>query len=330
MADYLYGSAHVRVLENAIVGKERLARLVQTSSLADAYALLSEFGVSLVHDAEGKILREESLLGILKKAYLTVAELTPDSTALRLWRYPYDCNNLKAAIKCFVREIDPTPMLFDFGTVEADRLISCVEKRDFSAFPSAMQKGADEALDAYAKTRNPQSVDLILDRACFEDMRSTAEDCKDAFTQSLVRIKTDLTNVMMTLRVLRMSMADAGRILLEQALLGDSKVGETSLLSIYESGEDALWQSLRHSRYERFAEQALASDMTLSTLERLADDCLMEEVKQTKFIPVGLEVMVAFLLAHEYEVRNLRIVLAGKEAGLDAATIRERIRESYV
>jgi V/A-type H+-transporting ATPase subunit C len=56
----------------------------------------------------------------------------------------------------------------------------------------------------------------------------------------------------------------------------------------------------------------------------------MALVKETKFIPLGLEVMVAFLAAHEYEVKNLRILLAGKEAGIPTQTIRERIRESYV
>ena len=53
-------------------------------------------------------------------------------------------------------------------------------------------------------------------------------------------------------------------------------------------------------------------------------------IKETKFIPIGLEVMVAFLAAHEYEVKNLRILLSGKEAGIPTATIRERIRDSYV
>ena len=41
-------------------------------------------------------------------------------------------------------------------------------------------------------------------------------------------------------------------------------------------------------------------------------------------------VLIGYLLGSEYEVRNLRILLAGLEAGLPAATLRERMRESYV
>ena len=40
--------------------------------------------------------------------------------------------------------------------------------------------------------------------------------------------------------------------------------------------------------------------------------------------------LIGSLLGSEYQVRNLRILLAGLEAGLPAATLRERMRESYV
>ena len=47
-------------------------------------------------------------------------------------------------------------------------------------------------------------------------------------------------------------------------------------------------------------------------------------------VPYGPPPLIGYLLGSEYEVRNLRILLAGLEAGLPAATLRERMRESYV
>ena len=72
------------------------------------------------------------------------------------------------------------------------------------------------------------------------------------------------------------------------------------------------------------------SGLVRHTAEKLADNYWMSLILENKFIPAGLEVMIAFLAAHEYEVKNLRIVLSGKEAGIATATIRERIRDSYV
>ncbi|MBE6589391.1 MAG: hypothetical protein E7643_04360 [Ruminococcaceae bacterium] len=330
MADYLYGSARVRSLENAIVGRDRILRIAQSKSVVEAYSVLGEAGVELLRDENGNFLREETLLGILKNAYRTVISLAPDSTALRLWLYPYDCNNLKAAIKAFIRGIDPASMMFDFGTKDARQIVEMVEKSSFAGLSPMLARAASEAVEAYSKTKNPQKIDLILDRACYGDMLRAAQGTGNDFVLRLVRAKIDLLNVSMTLRVLRMQSGEAGRGLLDEALLSGGALDTEELGRIYSKGEDALWAFVARSDYARLADMFSASEGTTADVDRLADDFWMDMIRETKFIPVGLEVMVSFLLAHEYEVKNLRIVLSGKEAGLPVKTICERIRESYV
>ena len=72
------------------------------------------------------------------------------------------------------------------------------------------------------------------------------------------------------------------------------------------------------------------SDGSLSAFERCCDDFFMEKVKGAKFVSFGAEVAIGFLLAHEYEIKNLRIIFAGKDAELGSDTIRKRLRISYV
>ncbi|MBQ9784581.1 MAG: V-type ATPase subunit [Clostridia bacterium] len=331
MADYLFGSANVRTLESAIIGRERIARLMETKNADEAYALLAEYGVQLYrYEDSGAMAREETLLGILRGAYQRVTELAPDSGALALWLYPYDCNNLKAAIKGAARGIEPYSMMFDFGTVPTEDVVQAVATGVFDAFPRAMRASAEEAVATFAKTNNPQVVDLILDRACYKDMLEAARASENDYVLRIVTAKIDLTNLMILLRILRMKSGEAGRALLEESLLTGGKLSHDALMACYAAGEESLWETLKGSDYRAFAEQLYVSDKSLSVAERIADNAVMKIVSEAKFIPMGLEVMVAFLLAHEYEVRNLRIVLSGKEAGVDTATIRERIRDSYV
>ncbi|MBQ9773318.1 MAG: V-type ATPase subunit [Clostridia bacterium] len=331
MADYLYGSANVRALENAIIGRERVARLLETKTVQECYALLGEWGVRIERDAQsGAIKREDTLLGILRDAYVRVTELVPDSASLALWRYPYDCNNLKAAIKCFARRIDPRPMLFDFGSVDAETVVQMVENGTYDALPTHMRVAAGETVAEFAKIKNPQVVDLMLDRACYADMLEGAKKSKNEFVLRLVLTKLDLTNVMILLRILRMKSGEAGKALLAEALLEGGKLSKDVLVEWFDRGETYLLSQLRTTAYGAYADAFLQSGGTLTDAERLADNALMEIVRETKFIPIGEEVMVSFLLAHEYEVRNLRILLSGKEAGVSTAIIRERIRESYV
>ena len=331
MADYLFGSANIRTLENAIIGRERIEKLLNTKTIDEAWSFLSDWGVNVLRNSEdGKPLREETLLGILKGAYDRVSELAPDSEALRLWLYPYDCNNLKAAQKAFIRGIDPASMLFDFGTACASDVVKMVAADNYEGLPANMQAAATVAMDEYAKTKNPQVIDLILDKACWRDMLDSAKASGESFVIRLVQTRIDLLNAMMALRILRMKSGEVGKVLFAEAFLEGGTLSQEGLSDCLTSGEEALWAFLRYTSYARFAQDFAKSDGALSTAEKLADNFWMSLFLENKFIPMGLEVMVAFLAAHEYEVKNLRILLSGKEAGIATATIRERIRDSYV
>ncbi len=330
MADYLFGSANIRTMENAIIGRERIERLLNTKTTDEAWALLADWGVTVVRNADGAPMREETLLGILKGSYDRLTELAPDSNALRLWLYPYDCNNLKAAQKAFIRGIDPTSMLFDFGTLSASNIVKMVETGNYEGLPANMQECAQVAMDEYAKTKNPQVIDLIVDKACWRDMLDAAKASGEEFVIRLVKTRIDLLNTMIALRILRMKSGEVGKVLFADAFLEGGKLACERMTDCMAGGEDALWELLRYSDYSRFAESFAKSDKALSTAERLADNYWMSLILENRFVPDGLEVMIGFLAAHEYEVKNLRILLSGKEAGIATATIRERIRDSYV
>ena len=331
MADYLFGSANIRTLENAIIGRERIEKLLNTKTADEAWLLLSDWGVNLIrNDEDGKILREETLLEILKGAYARLCELAPDSDALRLWLYPYDCNNLKAAQKAFIRGIDPASMLFDFGTLPASDIVKMVQEGNYEGLPINLQESAQTAMDEYAKTKNPQVIDLILDKACWRDMLASAKSSGEEFVIRLVQTRIDLLNAMIALRILRMKSGEVGKVLFADAFLEGGTLSFARMSDCLANGEDALWNCLNRTQYATFAQSFAKGDKTLSNAEKLADNYWMSLILANKFVPDGLEVMIAFLAAHEYEVKNLRILLSGKEAGIATATIRERIRDSYV
>lgn len=331
MADYLYSSARIKALETHLIGREGISRLVDANGVAGAYAVLAELGADIHRDPEtGKPDREGTLLARLGQAYAEIAENAPDAEALNLWRYPYDCNNVKAAIKCFARRLDCTGMLFDFGTVPAADVKKMAETGNFEGLPTHMSEAAGEAVSAYAKTQNPRLIDLILDRACYRDMLEAAEKGGNEYTVGLVRKKIDLTNLLITVRILRMKMGYAGEALLSDALLPGGTLPDDYFTGLFGLGEAQLWEKLLLTDYSSVAKKYAESDGSLTAAECLADNCFMEAVRTAGMIPSGEEVLVAYLVAAEYEARNIRIVLAGKEAGLDADTIRERIRESYV
>ncbi len=324
MENYLFACARVSALENGLIGREKLERLMNATDIGKCADLLAEYGVEVKRDpGTGAFLREETLLARLQKAYAEVQDGTEDADFVRIFRRQYDCNNLKAAIKCQKRGVDPAPMLFDFGTIPAQTIVECAEKNDFEKLEEPFAVAAREANDAFAKTGNPQWVDLILDRACYAAMLTDAG--KNAFARQIVVQKIDLTNLLTCLRLLRMKSGEAGRMMLADALIEGGEVEKDFFETVYSEGEESFWENVSHTEYGAFA-NGIGTASTLTEIERAADDFWIRSVRQAKWLVFGEEVLLAYLATVEYEVRNLRIVLAGVEAGLSPKIIGERIR----
>lgn len=331
MSDYFFESGRVHVLQKRLVRRETIEQLLSAKDVEQLTGMLSECGIETVTDpASGRLLREETLLGVLRAAYRDLGERVQTDPGLRLWLYPYDCNNVKAAIKGYYLGIDPREMMFDFGTVGVDEVIAMVEHRCFEGLPTEIARAADEAIEAYAKNRNPQRIDLLIDAACFADMLTAAGQSRSAFVSDLVRLKIDLINVMTLVRILRMQSGANGRRLLADALIEGGTLTQKTLLSFFDEGEATFWDRIYHTELSDWAAEVVKTDKSHTAIERTADAVFMARVREARFVPVGIEPLIAFLIATEYDVRNLRIVIAGKEAGLDREKIRERIRDGYV
>ena len=332
MDEYIYSSARFRVKELSLIGTERTRRLLEAQTTARCVQLLSEFGVKIITDPEsGKFLREETLSLRLRTAYEELLEDSPDARFLKLWLYPYDCNNLKAAIKCKHRGIDPTDLLFDFGTVELGDILYMAEQGDFEKLPEPFASAAAEAVEAFSKTANPQWVDLILDRACYKAMLLEARASKVALAIRLVERKIDLTNLLILIRLLRMHAGESGKTMLQNAWIEGGTLDLQEFSAYYDAGEAVFWERLSYlDSYRRFALAVNGTDATLTEIERAADNDFMALVREAKSYPYGAEPLLGYLLASEYESRNLRIILAAFEAGLSVLTVEERIRDCYV
>ncbi len=333
--EYMYASARIRALENRVVGRERMEILMEARTADEVMDRLAEYGYAPIETRDNipageavSAAREGMLLAILKEAYAEVEASAPDPAVFRYFRYPYDCNNIKVAIKCAVRGISAADLLFDFGTVPADEVETCLREGKHDRFPPSMAAAISVAREAYDKTADPRRIDTVLDRACYEDMLREAE-AGDLVLLGWLKTKIDLTNVLMTLRILRMGRGSVGATFLEESLLPGGTLKHTFFAEAYEGGESRLWEALLPTAYGKLA--AVEGDpRPLSAVEKAADDLYMDTVRTDAKTPFGAPVVGGYLVGCETAVKNIRIILAAKDAGLNSAALRERIRVSYV
>lgn len=316
--EYLYASARIRAMELRLIPKDKWNQLLEMNSAEEILSALGDKSVFQSTD------RESAPDQALRDAFATVAASVPDPTLIRFLQYPYDCNNIKALEKCRIKGLDANELLIDLGSIPAKTLLTVSENELPGLLPHHMAKALPEAREAFAKTANPQEIDFILDRAAYADMAEAAAPYP--FAAALVATKADLQNLLICKRLLRMHNGDLGRAMLERSALPGGTISEEQLLACYEGGEDALYDVISRTPYARIFDKDAAPAVT----ERLADDYIMELVCRARSVTFGAEVPIAYLMAIENDSKNLRILLAGKAAGADCATIKAKLRKSYV
>lgn len=327
--EYMYSSARIRALETGIITGERILRFTEAENSQNIISALADCGFEMIRDeSDNRIKRAETLESALAAGYDEISSMEC-AGAVDFLRYQYDANNIKAVIKCNARSISPDGMMCRFGTVPPDGVKRAFEDKDYFRFPKHMAEAIPEAEEAFAATANPQKIDFIIDKACFADMLCVADDSGIELAKRLVRLKIDTVNVMMTLRIMRMKLGKTSEGILREVYIPGGSFDCEELVQMLDSDEETFAKELLYGDCADIG-KGIIDGATLGTLERLADDIWMHCVKEAKYVSFGAEIAIGYVAALEYAVKNIRIVLAGKDAGLKPDVIRERLRECYV
>lgn len=317
--DYLYISARLRAKETGLVGRERLARLCE---LADADAVLEALEADGVLRPAPGADAEQAMLSRLREELADVLSAVPDPTLFAFLQYPYDCHNVKSALKCYYRGVSPRELWLELGTVPTEA-ISALPGEVPQELPPHMREAVSAARTAFEQNGDPREIDFLLDAACFADMRDAAAPLP--FAADLVATRADLTNLGICRRLLAMHAGQSAMTTMEHAFLPGGHVPLEALLAALSEGEEAFRALVSKGAYHAVFEADSAAE-----IERRMDDFYLEQARHAAAVPFGAEVPIGYLIGLEYAVKNLRILLAAKRAGADAATLKGRLRECYV
>ncbi len=325
--EYMYSSARIRAFETRIASREQIARMADAQSIESVVAQLSELGFEAVW-RDGHFQREETLMSALKLGFEELSAMEC-ADAIRFLRFGYDANNIKSLIKCTARGISADRMLLELGSVSVEQARRAYESKDYSVFPENMAEAIPDAEEAFAATADPQKIDFIIDRAAFADMLDSAKRGGIPLALQLVSAKIDLVNITVTARLIRMKLGARGGALLDEAYIKGGSIDKAELVRTLGEGSESLAKLIEYGAYSSLS-PLVAEEASLGDIEKRAEDIWMGIARNARFAPFGAEVAIGYISALEYQVKNVRILLAGKEAGLSSEIIRERLRECYV
>lgn len=320
-SEYICLSAILRAKEARLLSRAKLERMLSEPGFAEACRVAAEAGYENM--SEMTVAEINATLAAHRAAEIAdICDLLPDESVLDFYRLRYDYHNAKVLVKSKGDLSRSAELVSMSGRYSMDELKEAYDSEDGSGvLPAAFGKAISEAKQALARTNNPQLADFILDKVYYaEELKAAQQLGRDFFTEFVCN-RIDRTNICSALRILHMGKRSD---LLRQALIEGGHVSADELAANVESKEDLI----RLYAGSIFSKALEAPDMT--EFEKEADNAMRDFLVSGNFINYGPEVVVEYMSAIENEILSLRIILTGKRIGIDAETLRERLRESYV
>ena len=317
----------IRVWESKLLGRTQYDRLIDSDSLDEALKFLQEtpYG-SFLENGDF----ETALNAAAKNMYSDITKATPYEILVDFMRVKYDYHNIKSLIKGKILEKDFSHILISTGIMNADELKAAINNDELKDLPTVMKEAIEATLEDYEATKDPQRIDIILDKYMFIHMRQIVKDINHEFINKYLTILIDLTNIKTLLRVKKLNKEAA---FFRDLLIEVGKIDKKTFNELYSDSIEGISHRLKSTEYGDMIKDSMehyAKTNSLAILEKNMDNYLMNYMKKAKFINLGPEPIVVYMFARETEIKNIRIILVGKLNKVSENLIRERLRDSYV
>ena len=321
----------LRVLETRLLDKAKIDRMIDGDSANEALKVLQESeyagvmtGVKRPEDYEMVLARE------LKRVYELMYDASPVKSLVDIMGIKYDYHNIKVILKGMFLQKDFSHMLIPVGMIDVQTLKHSIENNNLGDLNETMKEGIIKAKEVFEETKDPQAIDIILDNTMFKEMREIAKKIDDKFVDKYVKVTIDSTNIKTLLRVKKQK---KDKDFLEEVIIEGGEIDKDTLISMLHDAPENISNKLAFTDYGEMIKLGI-EDFTKSgsvnELERLVDNYIMNMMKEAKYIPFGVEPLLAYIYAKETEIKIVRIIMVGKLNNISGEVIRERLRDIYV
>ena len=299
---YTYAVARIRAKELSLLNDAFLEQLIGVKTVPEVMALLSEKGWKGRDNSE-------------KQDPLDVLSYEEEKK---------DFHNLKAAVKETFSGKAFADIYVQGGTIDPEVIKEAASSGDFSTLPDSMKEAGKKALDTLLHYRDGQLCDIIIDKACLDQIKKASKQNKN----DLIKRYGELTVALADIKTaVRGAHAKKDPAFFKEALAECDTLDITRLTEAASLGTDDIYDYLENTSYKDAVE---ALKKSFFAFEKWCNDALMESIRPEKAHPFTIGPLAAYILARESEISSVRMIITGKENDLPDQMIRERISRTYV
>lgn len=324
---YVFSSVRARVWEKGLLTQADLTRAMDAENLERALQALQDtvYGPH-IQKLDRPEDYEKALSAVLSHYYQSVIEVSPNKDLTRILSLRYDFHNLKVYTKSKILGQDLTHLYMPMGQIDEARLASFNPEMPDRGDP--IQVILAQAFQAYEASQDPQDIDLVLDQAYYKLLLQVGAQAGEDFFLAYVKDQIDFYNAK---ALLRLNRKGTQRSELEKILAEGGAVPVEALLSSVGEEPEAIVNRFKSSRIFKALEAGLAAHNRsgrLSDFEIAEDNAYIQMAKDQQSTVYGPEVLIAFLITAESEVKNLRMILIARTNGLPKEALEGRLRNA--
>lgn len=323
--DYSFAVAKVRANEVGLLSAADIEQLISAESYGSALRVLEEKGwISSEDDDVSDALKLQ-----MEKAWQLIKEVAPDISVFDFLIVKNDFHNIKAALKTLVTanalglDLGGMDNLLTPSLADPEQVRDAILNKNFDALPDFAKAAAEETYEVLARTTDGQLADIILDSFALNTSLEMAEKTKDSFIIRLAELICATANIRIAFRAAK---TGKDRQFLETALCNAKSIDRRALANAAAGGMEELINYISVTPYGEAAEFMRASS---AALEKWCDDMIMSHIESAKYVSLGVRPLIAYYLAKDAEVKNVRVILSCKHNRFTQEVIRERVRKLY-
>ena len=317
-AGLLYQNAKIKSKESELFGRDKMQRLSDAATAQEALRILQEGGYPSGDDPV------EVLAAAETEATLFYKSAAVSGYGLELFLLLNDYHNAKVLAKKAYFDSN-TESLKPEGLTEIKVMDESLEKDDDSllpvemadAFRSIRKKIADESL-------TPSYIDVALDKAVFAAIKAALPKAHPAVREYFVQL-SDFTNIAVACRARKAGLPAAA---FADMLVAEGNISYRDLKKLFELGAEDGAEKLPLPRV--YKDALLAMKEGTARFETYVDDALLAPIRKARYDMFSPAAIVGFYLGKLREIKNVRLILAKINNGVDRDVIRVRMRELYV
>jgi len=322
--------SRIWVLETRLLDKSKVERMIEASSASEVLRILNETEYSNV---SATVKRpedyEEILAAELKRVYDLVYEISPIKDVVKIMSLKYDYHNAKVLLKEKLLGKDLSSMLIKLGNLDLIEIKRKIDSDNLRSLNGTLGKGIQEAMKAFEETKDPQKIDIIIDKYMYKELVELNKALNYKFIDNLVKAMIDSTNIRTLLRIKKQN---KGRDFAQEVIVNGGAIDSNKLISLLNESPENIMSKLQSTIYSDLIKEGFEGYIateSASLLEKLSDNYIMELMKNSKLVTFGPEKLLSYIYAKETEIKVIRIIMVGKLNNIAEEVIRERLRDIY-